>query len=207
MDCENKLCRKCGELKPKKSFSKRTKSIDGLSSKCKKCSSEYNDSYRKENKEKCREATNAWVSENTERIRVYRRNYMANRRKSNKKQRDYEIEYRVRNKEEISKRVSVWASKNKDSKRISESKRRAKKLESTGSLSKGIISNLLVLQKGKCACCGAPLGNNYHLDHRIPLALGGANEDSNMQLLTASCNLKKGRKDPVAFMQERGFLL
>ena len=45
------------------------------------------------------------------------------------------------------------------------------------------------------------------LDHIVPLALGGLNKDENIQLLRAVCNLNKGRKNPIAFMQERGFLL
>lgn len=55
--------------------------------------------------------------------------------------------------------------------------------------------------------CGKPLGDAYHLDHVMPLALGGSNTDDNMQLLRDRCNLQKHAKHPVDFMQERGFLL
>jgi len=51
------------------------------------------------------------------------------------------------------------------------------------------------------------LGNNFNLDHIIPLSLGGRNEDCNIQLLRASCNFRKGAKHPIVYMQERGFLL
>lgn len=70
-----------------------------------------------------------------------------------------------------------------------------------------MAKKLYELQRGKCACCCKPLGNNYHLDHRVPLARGGRNEDCNMQLLRAKCNMQKSAKDPIEFMQERGFLL
>lgn len=36
---------------------------------------------------------------------------------------------------------------------------------------------------------------------------GGANDKSNIQLLCPHCNLSKGAKHPVDFMQERGMLL
>ena len=52
-----------------------------------------------------------------------------------------------------------------------------------------------------------PLGNDYHLDHINPLALGGSKTDEKIQLLRATCNLQKNAKHPVDFMQSRGFLL
>jgi 5-methylcytosine-specific restriction endonuclease McrA len=74
--------------------------------------------------------------------------------------------------------------------------RRARIKQVGGKLSDGLRIKLFENQKGLCACCGELLGSNYHLDHRMPLALGGANEDWNMQLLTATCNMKKGKKHP-----------
>ena len=46
-----------------------------------------------------------------------------------------------------------------------------------------------------------------HLDHIMPLALGGSNTDDNIQLLRARCNLQKRAKHPVDFMRERGYLI
>ena len=71
-----------------------------------------------------------------------------------------------------------------------------------GRLSKGLSKRLYEQQKGLCACCGQSLGEKYHLDHIMPLALGGANEDANMQLLTARCNLQKNAKHPDDYMDE-----
>ncbi len=66
---------------------------------------------------------------------------------------------------------------------------------------------LFELQKGKCACCADPLGDDYHLDHITPLSGGGRNIDGNTQLLRAACNLKKGRRDPIDYMQSLGKLI
>jgi 5-methylcytosine-specific restriction endonuclease McrA len=85
--------------------------------------------------------------------------------------------------------------------------RRARKQAAGGELSKGLADRLYFLQKGKCACCGKPLGGKYELDHIIPLARGGSNTDDNIQLLTPKCNRQKGAKDPVQFMQARGKLI
>jgi 5-methylcytosine-specific restriction endonuclease McrA len=91
--------------------------------------------------------------------------------------------------------------------RIYRANRRARELEAGGTLSKGLRTKLFDLQRGKCACCGKPLGNDFHLDHIVPLKLGGSNTDDNIQLLRAACNMQKGAKDPIEFMQSRGNLL
>ena len=52
--------------------------------------------------------------------------------------------------------------------------------------------------RGMCASCNTDLSglvaveNNKHFDHIIPLAAGGINDVTNVQLLCGPCNLKKG---------------
>ena len=64
--------------------------------------------------------------------------------------------------------------------------RRARKRENGGILSKGLSDRLFKLQKGKCPCCNQPLGENYHLDHVLPLALGGTKTEIRAQFLYES---------------------
>jgi 5-methylcytosine-specific restriction endonuclease McrA len=85
--------------------------------------------------------------------------------------------------------------------------RKARERANGGILSVGLAEKLFELQKGKCACCGQPLGEKYHMDHILPIVLGGPNEDWNIQLLRQRCNQQKHAKHPVDFMQSRGFLL
>ena len=86
--------------------------------------------------------------------------------------------------------------------------RRARLAGLMGSVSAGIEASLAKKQRGLCACCRAKLlGSTSHLDHVMPLALGGKHEDENLQLLCATCNLSKGAKHPIAFMQSKGRLL
>lgn len=77
----------------------------------------------------------------------------------------------------------------------------------TGRLPKNTIVNLRKLQRGKCAVCWIDLDAGYHVDHIVPLALGGKHERMNIQLLCPTCNVRKAAKHPVDFMQERGLLL
>ncbi|MFC2680763.1 HNH endonuclease [Limosilactobacillus vaginalis] len=46
--------------------------------------------------------------------------------------------------------------------------------------------------KGICAYCGKYLPfDSFHIDHIIPLAKGGNNEDDNLTVLCPRCNRKK----------------
>lgn len=100
-----------------------------------------------------------------------------------------------------------WHKANPEAGRIYEQNRRARKKTNGGTLSSNLAEILFKRQKGECVCCQKPLGKNYHLDHIMPLALGGKNEDLNIQLLRASCNRSKGAKHPIEYMQSKGFLL
>ena len=152
--------------------------------------SEYQRKYRSENKEKIRELKLVWASNNKEKLKEYANaNYAKNPKKCNQ-------------------RAKEWRDKNPELTKMYCQNYRALKLSEGGKLSKGLEEKLFKLQKGKCACgCAQPLGDNYHMDHRMPLALGGSNTDDNMQILTQKCNNQKHAKDPIDFMQSRGFLL
>lgn len=71
----------------------------------------------------------------------------------------------------------------------------------------GTVKKIGDLQKWKCPVCFSNLKSNYHVDHINPLKNGGKHEPSNIQILCKSCNLRKAAKDPISFMQSRGFLL
>ena len=141
--------------------------------------------WRKNNLEKHRAAVTKWAALNPE------------KRKASSKKR--QLAHPERSKEYKKTHPEIY--------RIAEHNRRAKKRENGGILSKGLSKKLFILQRGRCPCCGKQLENNYQLDHKMPIALGGANEDWNMQLLRSICNKQKNAKHPIDFMQERGYLL
>lgn len=146
--------------------------------------------YRAKNKEKVNAGIAKWREENVERVRQQK------------------AEWKLSNSEKVKADNAAWRASNKDKTRACWHAYRARKLSGGGELSRDIANRLLVSQQGKCACgCKQPLGDDYHLDHIMPLALGGANEDWNIQLLRARCNFRKGAKDPIEFAQENGRLL
>lgn len=156
------------------------------------------------NAEKVKAKAKAWKAANKERRVVYTRDYYQKNKANILAAASIWL---ANNKEKAAKRTAAWHQKNPNAKPTYRRNRRARKKQSAGKLSTNLAARLFELQRGKCACCGKPLGKGYHLDHIIPLALGGANSDDNMQLLRATCNRKKSAKHPIDYMQEKGFLL
>ena len=154
---------------------------------------------------KRKKATNAsWVAANTQRIKANRIAWRAANPERNKAT---NAAWDAANIERRKAKNAAWRAANPEATRIQCQNRRARQRENGGVLSKGLADKLFKLQKGKCACCKQPLGADYHLDHIMPISLGGLNIDSNIQLLRQRCNQQKHAKHPVDFMQSRGFLL
>lgn len=157
---------------------------------CKPCANKRAAKWRAANPDRYLDAISAWHAANPDVKRLS------------------DAKYRAANREKINAGIAKISASNPEARRIITQNYRARKREDGGRLSKDIAERLFALQRGKCACgCGQPLGDDYHRDHRMPIALGGTNTDDNIQLLTATCNLQKGAKHPVDFMQQRGFLI
>lgn len=118
--------------------------------------------------------------------------------------------------------VKKWSSKNRDKINASsrrrlpqnaakEARRRARKKNSVGAFTPDDVSNIIRMQRGKCAVCGIPLKKDRHVDHIMPLSLGGSNWPSNLQVTCGlsgnRCNIRKKDKHPIDFMRENGRLL
>ena len=199
-----KKCSRCGETKTVDQFSKRARSKDGLNHWCKDCNKAECSRWYADNGEKARAAMADWRATNFEKKKASDSEWA---KKNPEKVRAAKAKWQKANPEKCRDKLSRHRSENPDKYRVYNQNRRAMKALSGGRLSHWLSERLFKLQRGKCACCGLPLGDNYHLDHIMPLALGGANEDSNIQLLRQSCNNQKHAKHPVEFMQSRGFLL
>jgi 5-methylcytosine-specific restriction endonuclease McrA len=88
-------------------------------------------------------------------------------------------------------------------KKLNSEKVKARKIAS----SKRRRAWLFQVQGGRCAICGQRLGKSTHIDHIVPLALGGSNARSNLQLTHPDCNLAKRARDPFIHAQSLGRLL
>jgi len=69
-------------------------------------------------------------------------------------------------------------------------------------------AHMLLLREAQgdaCRYCRTPLVKGAtHLDHRTPLARGGAHEPANVCLACASCNLKKHAMTEAEFLTRLG---
>lgn len=171
-----------------------------------------------------------WVAKNRGRIREQRRAWRQTV-EGREKTRLLTKSTRERYPDEVKARVRSWRLRNKDRineyerRRYAEKKsyqhteagkkamlartrnRRALKKEVGGTHTVSDIQDIYRLQMGKCAICRKKLDESYHVDHIMPIARGGSNARSNLQLTHGSCNQKKHEKDPIDHMQSLGFLL
>lgn len=76
--------------------------------------------------------------------------------------------------------------------------RRARERGASGSHTAADIAALREKQHDTCTYCMQRLGDaTVHVDHHIPLALGGSNDPDNLRLLHSTCNLMKGARHPA----------
>jgi len=161
------------------------------------------------NKQKTKERQAKWYQKNKEAIKKKHAMYRAKNKDSAK---DRNAKLYKKNKDKVKAQHREWRNANPDKviaiAKVHNHNRRARIISSKGKLSLGIEEKLLSLQKSRCAICRTSLKKiGYHLDHVIPLARGGKNVDSNVQLTCPKCNHEKSSKDPIEFMQSRGYLL
>lgn len=204
-----------------KSITKKCKTCgsDYSGNRCIACKLAYTARWREKNKDRIHEYSVQYYKNNADHILEKKKNEreenpLEHRQRTKKwrdsnplKNKEVAARSHANNKEKNNKRSINYRLANLDRYRAYAHNRRALIKLSGGKLSPEIASKILALQKGRCACCGEPLGSDYHLDHIMPLALGGTNTDDNIQLLRSTCNRQKYAKHPVDFMQQRGFLL
>lgn len=165
---------------------------------------EYAKQYRNNNKEKLYELNKQYRNNNKESLVERKKQYY---NKNIDKILKNHSQYYNDNKEKALKYRKQYVISNPEKIREFNRNRRAREKNAPGKNTRHDIAQLLVLQKSKCAVCRCSINNCYHVDHIVPLAKGGSNDKFNLQLLCQPCNQSKHAKDPIHFMQQRGFLL
>ena len=100
------------------------------------------------------------------------------------------------------KRALEWAKDHPERIRTAVRNRTAKRKAAGGSHTTEEILALLDRQDWKCVSCGACLRKKRHIDHIMPLCLGGSNNISNLQGLCPRCNCSKNARHPDEWMKE-----
>lgn len=149
----------------------------------------YHAAYYEKNKATLRAQQKAYVQANREQK-------VANRRSYYDRNKGREAAYMVE-----------WRAKNPEKCAQNQRNHRARKRGAPGSHTPADVRRLFDLQRGMCAVCRCGLPKPFHVDHVQALSRGGSNDATNLQLLCGPCNTSKHAKDPIDFMQARGYLL
>ena len=218
-----KTCSKCNIGKQKTEFNKRSSEKDGIHKICRSCINAYKKLDYHDNQSKIIDRSRLYRLNNKEKISVSRKaRYAANpapqkaaasnwanenrdRRSSTSKA------WREANKEYIARSMKEWYSANLDMVLASNRKRRAISRSAEGTSTASDVRVIFENQRGLCASCKTKLfksgDKKYHVDHIMPLKLGGSNWPSNLQCLCPPCNLSKGAKHPDDWAKQQGRLL
>lgn len=161
--------------------------------------------WNKANPERAREINLKWQAANSD--------YSAKRyasRTPEEKERDRLnlAKWRAENPEQNAASSKRWRQDNPEKSAAIDRNKRAKRKSAEGEHTAADVRSLIERQKNKCAECGVSLlVTGYHVDHIMPLALGGTNWPWNLQILCPPCNQHKHATDPFVFAQRKGRLL
>lgn len=163
--------------------------------------------YRERHKEKLRIRSAQWRQDNQEKRKEISK-------KSDKKRahikRVYEKAYKERTRARTNERARLRHRRiykeNPQRILVYGRRRRARLKGAGGSHTATEIEQMHKDQHFKCAGCATCIANNYHVDHIMPIRLGGSNDIGNIQLLCPPCNARKQGKHPDKWRKEMGML-
>lgn len=205
-----KHCSNCQEWLPANTdtFYAHKRHRDGLDNCCRECRkakskawreanpgrlSEYLRQYRPANAEQIQANVRAYRTEHADELReANRARYQRNRTEIRKADAEkYSVSAKFR--EETKRRVSAY--RKTDAGRAAETRKRAKRENALGTFTAADIEAIRKAQGNRCYLCHKTL-KAYHVDHFIPLALGGTNDPGNLRLACPKCNQSKHAKHP-----------
>lgn len=167
--------------------------------------------YRQNNIDKIRKSEREYYERNKEYVNQRQKEYVE---KNREKYESRQKAYRVKHSEHLAQKSREWLKNNKERANqrqklyyeqnpeiFANGRTRRREREKGSSLSKGLFTKLLQEQGEKCPGCLTKISRrNAHIDHFLPLSLGGKHEDSNIQLLCGPCNLRKHATHPEKWL-------
>lgn len=213
-----KRCTKCGTNKPFTSefYPVHKNRPCGLGSVCRACVRGMDKKWRQNNPETAKASAEAWRKANPERARVLRSAWnAANPEKARASSRASGRKWRLTHPEAAKTRAAVYRASRKERDRVChkawkaahgnavrayEHKRRARKLQSSGSHTEADVLRILAQQSWRCFYCQCDIRDAHHIEHRVPLSRGGSNGPENIVCSCPSCNFRKHAKTEVEFI-------
>lgn len=119
------------------------------------------------------------------------------------KKKVYDAKRQVAQREILTKKSLAWKRANPEKRKATSQnykhKRRAQ--EESGMTGRDLAEWRRAALK-VCAYCGADCAGKFHVDHVMPLALGGLHEAGNLAIACPPCNHRKSAKHPDVFKEE-----
>jgi len=153
-------------------------------------------SRRLENGDAIRAAERAYQAANPESAVARRRRYQeAHPERVTESQRRYsETHHDI-----ILERQRAWEAAHRAEGVARNNARRARLADAPGHHTSSDIHAQSERQKQRCYWCGSKVRERYHVDHVMPLALGGSDGPENLVISCPPCNLSKGARHPMEF--------
>ena len=160
--------------------------VDGFRSECKACRVATRLAWRKAHPGRDYESQRRYFARHPERVRAYQRSYWSqNREHLNAKGREYAKKYSA------------------DYYRVKALRRRGREIAAGGTCTQDDIARMHQEQGGLCFYCGREYGEQYEVDHFIPVIAGGHGGLDNLVIACRFCNRSKGGKLPWEFMPDQ----
>jgi hypothetical protein len=177
-----KTCSKCGETKPLDNFNMARNAPDGKQRWCRNCQSDHAKQYAKTHPERNRANANRYHHANRDTVLPkLRANYQ-------------------RNKTARLKATKQWRLENPEKRAASRRRRRARKRATVPQ--RWQVYDIVPFC---CYWCGTNLrayGATTHVDHVMPISLGGPADPTNEVNTCAACNLNKNAKHPLVWIAD-----
>jgi len=219
---EKKQCSRCKQMKPLSEFNKCNRAKDGKQSQCKQCKAELQRLYYAKDPERCRANVYRHREKNKDKINARRRElyhqdphyreyaykwrrenrekYLADLRQyyrhNAKKRNQWYKEFRKKHPKEASRRWRLYYATHRQERLDKSAYERAQRQNAV--TEKFSRQEIYKRDNGYCHICGKKVPkNNFHLDHLIPLSLGGKHTRQNVAIACPKCNLKRGASGPA----------
>lgn len=169
---------------------------------CVECNNERNAAYRSVpgNADKARVRSQMWrdaVGND-----VHYASVKVSRSKNYGSNAEYWRDYNGRTKSYHSERTMKWCRDHPEKKRNLSRQRKALLKNAEGIHTANDVALILEEQNFTCPYCLSDLSDGYHVDHYVPLSLGGSNWPDNLQCTCPTCNMRKGAKHPDDWHKE-----
>lgn len=190
---EMKVCTKCGQGFDKSFFYKDSRGKDGLFARCKACHNKASRKWQSNNKDKVNQISDKYRYSHKEEISKRNKDWDS---RNKEYRRLYKKQYRKQNSKHIKDYRKLYYEKNRETELLNEHKRRER-------ISYSVPQRWRLSQQpeGLCYWCGVDLNTvKVHIEHVMPISLGGPANKTNEVLACSGCNESKHNKHPLVWI-------